>query len=126
MKKIIGVLLLSSFFAQSSYAGMGELTWHSRANCGTNESVSWHAFHRYWFWTVGRHRHDQKRIDHQVIADWAYTWRSAPIHWTEGTGGWTVEGNHWMRDSENRRPHVARVTFVSDCNIYDGWWDHRE
>ena len=104
-------------------AGLHGLTYHSRANCGGfNETISWHRGTNYWFWTVSRHRNDVKKIDHQLVADWSYTWRSAAYHATEGYGGWTVEGHHWVKENEFGMPYETEKEFVADCSIYDGWW----
>ena len=109
--------------SESAYAGLYGLTHHSRANCaGFNETVSWHANHHYWMWVVSRHR-SRYGADHQLVADWAYTWRSAAFHTGEGFGGWTVEGHHWVREAQGSVPYQVAEEFVDDCSIYDGWWD---
>lgn len=118
MRKLIMLLLLAS---TNCFAGLHSITHHSRANCGNNESISWHAGHSYWFWIVSRHRgHNQ---DHQLVANWSVTWRSAAVHWGEGKGGWTVEGHHWMKENEWGMPYQVAEENVSNCSIYDGWWD---
>jgi hypothetical protein len=124
-KKILAVILFSSVISEGSFAGAWNLSHHSRANCaGFNETVSWQAGHSYWFWINSRHRFNNGKIDHQAILDWVYTWRAANYHWPEGSsGGWTVEGHHWMKPSENGSPREIANEFVSDCSIYDGWWD---
>lgn len=121
MKKLCSILLISAL-ASPSFAGLHNLTHHSRANCGTNETVSWEAGHSYWLWVVSRHVSVSKKQDHQVIADWRFIWRQAAIHWTEGTGGWSVEGHHWMKQDEASFPYQVAQEFVGDCSVYDGWW----
>lgn len=121
MKKIL--LIISMMMCNASQAGFNALTYHSRANCaGFNETISWHAGHAYWLWTVSRHRNADKHIDHQLVANWANTWRSAAYHATEGYGGWTVEGHHWIKENEWGMPYEVANEYVADCSIYDGWW----
>ena len=123
MKKLCSILLISAL-ASPSFAGVYELTHHSRANCvGFNETVSWYAGHHYWFWVVSRHRNAEKKADHQVIADWAWTWRAAAYHTNEGWGGWTVEGHHWGRSDMSSLPFEVTSEFIVDCSSYDGWWN---
>lgn len=124
-RKILTIFLLTVLTSSGiSTAGVMTLTHHSRANCASfNESVSWHLRHSYWLWVVSRHRYPNK-YDHQLVVDWAITWRAAAYHTNEGYGGWTVEGHHWMRDSEASLPYQVAQEFVADCSIYDGWWDH--
>lgn len=45
------------------------------------------------------------------------------VHWGEGGGGWQVRGVHWMKDTL-RNPVLVSDETVSDCSIYDGWWDY--
>lgn len=120
MKKVRAFLLLMAI-SSSSFAGVYGLTHHSRANCVNNETISWQLGHDYWFWIVSRHRAGNQ--DHQVVADWDLTWRGAAVHWGEGHGGWSVEGHHWMKNASGQPTQVAAET-VTDCSIYDGWWDH--
>jgi len=67
MKKISTFLVVLAL-SGSGYAGFNGITHHSRANCGNNETISWHAGHSYWFWVVSRHR--SRTHDHQVVQDW--------------------------------------------------------
>lgn len=125
MKKIISSISLISSLVMSlnASAGLVNLTFHSRANCmGFNETVTWHAGHTYQLWTVSRHRFRGEQLDHQLVANWAQTWRSAAFHTTEGYADWTVEGHHWTRDNEWTMPYQLAEEVVSDCSIYDGWW----
>lgn len=50
MKKAL-VFLVVAFLSVGgvSKAGLHGLTHHSRANCGNNETISWHKGHKYWF-----------------------------------------------------------------------------
>jgi hypothetical protein len=118
------IIILSLLCISSAQAGLKSLTHHSRANCVNNETISWQKGHNYWFWIVSRHKNVITGEDHQVIANWALTWRAAAVHWGEGngTGLWTVEGHHWMRDHNMQPVEVATET-VRDCSIYDGWWE---
>jgi len=47
------------------------------------------------------------------------------VHWGEGTGGWAVQGMHWMMGS-NGKPILMAQEYVTDCSIYDGWWDRNK
>lgn len=118
-----------------AFAGLKEFTMHSRANCGNNESISWHAGHSYWLKTVSTHakldpsNHYTPTERHKVYSvgsddtEGEYTWRSAAVHWGEGVqGGWVVYGSHYWFD-ENKRMILIGETFAVDCSIYDGWWD---
>ena len=121
MKKKI-LLLFFMIYSSNSIAGYHDLTFHSRANCINNESISWYKDRNFWLWTVSRHI--KGKDDHQLIDDWRYTWRSAGVHWGEGTtGGWTVHGEHWLKYSWEETPTRVAVETVTDCSIYDGWWD---
>jgi hypothetical protein len=119
MKKI-SMFLLMIAISSPTFSGFHGLTHHSRANCANNETISWHLGHNYWFFVVSRHR--KGREDHQVVQDWTLTWRGAAVHWGEGRGGWSVEGQHWMKDNYGRPVEVINE-FITDCSIYDGWWD---
>lgn len=116
-------MLLSSF--SIAHAGIKEFTMHSRANCGNNESISWHLGHSYNLWTASNHLRNGQLV-HYVLstsAMWENTWRSAAVHWGEAVpgSGWQVIGAHRMLvNGENR---LLLITNVVDCSIYDGWWD---
>ena len=45
------------------------------------------------------------------------------MHWGEAVpgSGWRVIGYHWI--NEGGRERLMEVTDVTDCSIYDGWWD---
>jgi hypothetical protein len=52
------------------------------------------------------------------------SYRHAAFHATESYGGtYCVVGNHYMyiRGVE----HFVQSESVTDCNIYDGWWDYQ-
>jgi hypothetical protein len=109
-------------------AGFKELTWHSRSNCARiNESITWQFGRNLWLKTEGYHYApgNNNKINHakcELSTGWQNTWRSADVHWTEGTGGWLVYGDHYILDN-NKQPQYLGETKASDCNIYDGWWD---
>ena len=115
-------MLFFVFLATPAIAGFKELTIHSRANCGNNESISWHAGHSYNLLTVSDHLKDNRLI-HSLSSGWENTWRSANVHWGEaGPGsGWYVQAGHYQRIG--RSEHRLGFTTASDCSIYDGWWD---
>lgn len=113
---VIVAVLLSTH----SYAGFNGFTIHSRANCGNNESISWDWTHDWWLWTTSKHI--KNRSEHTVDTGKAWTWRSAAVHWGEGTGDYTVSGNHYRHYTDNTY-HNEGNTIVNNCDIYDGWWD---
>lgn len=112
----------------SLYAGAWGPTAHSRANCGGfNESVTWHAFHNYW-WRVESHHFlsvADKRPIHILNTGKNYTWRAAAYHAAEAYSSrgdkWYVQGFHFFYPNDRERLDV--MTMATDCNIYDGWWD---
>lgn len=120
MKKILLIL----FFPVIANAGFKELTWHSRANCVNNESITWHAGHSYHLRTVGEHHNLSRSWPCNMDTGEEYTWRSAAVHWGEGVAGsgWLVIGHHSMKDRKGKWVKLG-VTRVKDCSIYDGWWD---
>ena len=122
MKKI-SIFLLIIGISSAVNAGFNGLTHHSRANCGNNESISWDWTASHLLRVYSDHAYaDFPREEHVVDTGWQDTWRSAAVHWGEGRGGWTVLGQHWMRDNRGKE-YVAAQEVVTDCSIYDGWWD---
>jgi len=117
---IFSVFLLISI----ANAGFNGFTMHSRANCGNNESISWDARNYYTLGTVSHHYY-KGQFNHGISTGWEYTWRSAAVHWFEANpgSGWRVIGYHWIKVGTEQR--LLLVTDVSDCSIYDGWWDKR-
>ncbi len=121
--KNLAISLLSLLISNAN-AGLHSFTMHSRANCGNNESISWHAGHSYLLWTSSNHWHNGV-LQHYVVSSRGFenTWRSAAVHWGEARpgSGWFVRGYHRM--FINGIDKLLAVTDVSDCSIYDGWWD---
>lgn len=121
MKKICSIILLAIITGNVSAAFNG-FSMHSRANCINNESISWD-------WTAYRtlateswHYYNGQLV-HLVGSGWEYTWRSAGVHWGEGTGGWRVIGVHHIWDPGAPEDRLLGYTNVDDCSIYNGWWD---
>jgi hypothetical protein len=116
------IAVVSIIVSTASFAGVKDLTWHSRANCGNNESITWHAGHVYTLLTVSDHLFNGK-IVHRLASGWENTWRSANVHWFEAKpgSGWFVQGGHYRRIG-NQEIRLGFTT-AKDCNIYDGWWD---
>lgn len=114
--------LVAALLSTSAIAGLKELTIHSRANCGNNESITWHAGHTYTLLTVSDHIRNNM-ILHRLGSGWEDTWRSANVHWGEaGPGaGWSVQAGHYQRFG--MQEFRLGFTTASDCSIYDGWWD---
>lgn len=125
MKKIMIIICLTVLFT-SSYSGVKNLTHHSRANCvGFNESVSWELGRNWWLWVNSEHINvNTGRVIHALASGWQLTWRNAMFHFPEGHSmDWKVKGSHYMLQS-NGKPFIAAEEYISDCSIYDGWWDH--
>lgn len=137
MKKVF--LLLA--FCTSAHAGVVSLTHHSRANCVNNESISWHAGHEYKMavtsWHHGFALKDGQEpvfVSHGICSNGTQnidpckfhtTWRGAAVHWAESMPGngsnWRVIGTHVVVLQNGKVEQVT--TNVTDCSIYDGWWD---
>lgn len=114
-----------SIFSLSTYtaeAGLAGLTFHSRANCVNNESISWHLGQSYLLRTKSLH-FKGGRLLHTADTGLEATWRSAAVHWGEGTGGWTVRGEHYGLNQSGKEFLLAKEV-VSNCSLYDGWWEH--
>jgi hypothetical protein len=120
MEKAV-ILLLALFLCNSGNTGFNGMTVHSRANCANNESISWDFTRNWLLFTRSSHYKDNKFI-HKVETGWQNTWRSAAVHWGEGTGGWKVFGEHWTNYGDG---YVFRIgqEWIKDCSIYNGWWD---
>lgn len=109
-----------------SQAGLYGTTAHSRANCFNNESITWFANHYYDWRVVSFHNFDYnnpKKGYHYVDTGMSTTWRQAAVHWNESAPGgkYQVTGFHYFLD--RGRQILDTVTEVTDCSIYDGWWD---
>jgi hypothetical protein len=123
LKKFLIPTLISMIITTAN-AGLKEFTMHSRANCGNNETISWHAGHSYWLWTASNHWRNGVFQHYVTTGDnFENTWRSAAVHWGEAIpgSGWFVRGYH--RRLINGQDYLLQVTEVNDCSIYDGWWD---
>ena len=116
---------LPLILSMNAYAGIMAPTAHSRANCGNNESITWHLGHSYWYRVISFHYPIKgKNINHVEDTGKAFTWRSAAVHWGESFPGgqYFVQGFHYYYPWGEERLDV--MTSASDCNIYDGWWDY--
>jgi hypothetical protein len=118
---IILTLLLSTI--NTSYAALNALSIHSRANCLNNESISWDGFH-YWILATESWHYRVGEPVHLVGSGWENTWRSASVHYGEGNrGGYRAVGYHHIRYEGSDTDKLLGVTNVTDCNIYNGWWE---
>lgn len=125
INKIIAII--ATFGTINSYAGVTALTHHSRANClGINESISWQLGVKHILKVYGTH---YKLINgayikwHQGQAGTSSTWRQAVVCLHEVTSGtYKVHGDHYVLNPNNSIKEVWD-TDVTDCSIYDGWWD---
>ena len=118
---LTSALMLS--MTSPTFSAFNGLSIHSRANCVNNESISWDwtAYHQ--LWTGSDHFYDNK-FQHNVSTDNTVTWRSAAVHWKEAyptQSHWRVIGVHWIPDSRGKLYRV--LTEVTNCSIYNGWWD---
>jgi hypothetical protein len=119
-------VLISVLSASNALAGLHGLTWHSRANCYNNESITWDFTTNHIMSTVSLHLENQE-LRHQLNTDWVNTWRSAAVHWVEAVPtqkNWAVEGTHSIY--ENNMQITLGNTTARDCSIYDGWWDQNK
>lgn len=118
------IIIISSLAPVLSYGGVRALTIHSRANCGNNESISWHLNTNYELKTISIHRKKDRwgEYNHIIETPWKKTWRSAAVCWGEGTNDWGVIGYHYIH--ENGVNRMLGRTYATSCNIYDGWWEH--
>jgi hypothetical protein len=115
-------IFLSLFLLTTSQAAFNGLSIHSRANCGNNESISWDATHT-WVLATETFHYLNGSLVHLVGSGWENTWRSAAVHWGEGTGGYQVIGYHHIWRAGDSKVSELGVTNVRDCSIYNGWWD---
>jgi hypothetical protein len=106
----------------AAFGGFNKLTTHSRANCVNNESISWDWTHEWVLLTTSDHINARSgAVLHSLSTGWENTWRSAAVHWGEGSGGWLVHGVHWIKNASGFLKIGEEI--VDDCSIYDGWWD---
>lgn len=109
-----------------AHAGFNGYTNHSRANCTNNESISWDWTHDWWLWTNSEHYNvSNGELIHTLNTGAQLTWRSAAAHWGEGQIGWQVHGRHW-RLYTDKKWHLESDEWITDCSIYDGWWDRNK
>jgi len=120
MKKA-AMFMLAFVIGDWAYAGFNGLTIHSRANCVNNESISWDWTH-YWNLNTSTSHYLNGRLVHSYQTGWINTWRSAAVCWGEGKGGWTVIGAHYIAYRAGDLIPLG-TTNVSDCSVYNGWWD---
>lgn len=119
-------ILVVCLISHNVHAGLNATTAHSRANCGTiNESITWFFNHNYNWRVISWH--DNNRGDvHVFDTGKQYTWRCAAVHWVEAVPGnrsWKVTGQHFWFTDQGRQIYDT-TTEVTDCSIYNGWWDH--
>ena len=109
-------------FNSCSYAGVNGITYHSRANCVNNETISWDATKAWKLFTTSDHINAATgQLVHSLPTGWAVTRRSAAVHWGEGRGGWIVHGYHWIQEP-GQPIRMIKEEIVTNCDIYDGWW----
>jgi hypothetical protein len=125
LKTIAGIVLLSA--STASNAAFNMLTCHARANCaGVNESICWDMTGNWMLKTRSVHQPLDRRIARcDITTGWEYTRRNAVVHWVESQRirYQFVEGSHWLMN-QNKRVILIGYELVSDCSIYNGWWDH--
>ena len=129
MRRKIFLVMLIFFGITNSYSAIDALSHHSRANCGGfNETVTWWLGHSVLSRVESRHYPEclvgKDRNMHLVQTQKASSWRHAAYHPTESYGGtYCVVGTHFMYI--NGVEHLVQSESVTDCNIYDGWWDYK-
>lgn len=121
------LLILSALIPSSVFAGFNGLTFHSRANCLNNESISWDATKKWVLHTTSDHDNSYYGSMHLKEHQAEETRRSAAVCWKEGVGqyhDYIVTGNHWYIDPANPKISIKLgTTKATDCSKYDGWWD---
>ncbi len=122
MKVKIVSVLICLMLSNTSHAGFTAITWHSRANCINNESVTWDFTHSWDMRTESEH--NSQTDPHRLDTGWEKTKRSAAICWGEGLTkpdeyGWGVAGFHHVMVNGFE---CIYTTSTKDCSIYDGWW----
>lgn len=120
MKKV-GMFVLALALSSGANAAFNGLTIHSRANCINNESISWD-WKNYWILNTQTWHYLNGQLQHEFQTGWQTTWRSAAVHWSEGTGGWGVRGEHYIAYKSGDMIPLGTTTAI-DCSIYNGWWD---
>src|SRR3990167_8098396 len=127
-KRNISVLLSTILFINSPsiHAAANALTIHSRANClGINESISWDGTKRWMLFTIGHHMVSNSKESHKIETGWEQTWRSAAIHWSEANyKSYHVVGEHYLKNNDGVVMLLGKE-YVTDCSIYNGWWDYK-
>lgn len=121
MKKLLPLVIL---LPSISYSGIKGTTFHSRANCLNNESITWWLGNYIHWRTVSTHVHFTG-VAHHIDTNWQTTWRSAAVHWNEsaiGSDEWEVFGYHYQTDFMKGEMPMAE-TYANDCDIYTGWWN---
>lgn len=131
MIRSFNTIILLLTFVSSANAAFNGLSIHSRASCINNESITWDAR---WYRTYKTVSHHEKLLEngeeekdtesHIIETGQQDTWRSAAVHWGEGRGWWRVVGFHFIY--KNGKEKYLGPTDVSDCSIYNGWWDTSE
>lgn len=122
-RKLIACVLM--ILASNAYAGLNGLTFHSRANCGNNESISWDFLKPHTLATISSHtKIDQSQATHVISTGKEHTRRSAAVHWNEGfEGGYVVTGSHYLYYPNSNKLDRWEMSEVTDCGLSDGWWD---
>jgi hypothetical protein len=126
MFKKISTILIAMAISSTVNAGVNGYTNHSRANCVNNESISWDWTQNWWLITRSEHYNLQTgELRHTLQTPEEFTWRSAAVHWAEGGSGWKVHGTHWRKHGDGKY-YVEDDEWVTDCSVYDGWWDRNK
>jgi hypothetical protein len=118
------LILLSS----QGHAGFHKATYHSRANCLNNESISWDYTLAHNYATVSFHTPDYANHSlptHRIESGWEFTKRSAAICWLEGKAlprpdWYYVAGYHW--EVVGKAAILQMQTGTDWCSVDDGWF----
>lgn len=129
---VVAVLLVS--FSSTSFAGLTRLTHHSRANCVTNESISWDGLRTHDLAVTSQHypvaTYGGILSPSHLVETGALrgVFRAAAIHWGEGVAGLPlhyVRGHHWLAlkiTGTNSYRTIYRNNFATGCNITEGFF----
>ena len=117
--------ILPLIISINANAGLYKLTHHSRAHCVNNESITWWAGHSFPSKIIAYHNKNGEQ-NCWIDTGKQYTWRNAAVHWGEAplcdSNKWNVYAYHILYFPIGIS-YTAQITFVEDCDIYEGWWD---
>lgn len=100
LAKIVAAIAVSASVMLVAMPAQAGMVWFSRANCINNESITWDWPGRnHTMWTNSFHWNGSA-WEAPIRTGWATGYRSAAVHWGEGTkGNYYVIGAHFNWDT---------------------------